>query len=58
MTECQSFREALEADIFDDPFPKSDVDNKKLNDGMYYIYNSSDGVAYTDLTGKKSLLFH
>ena len=52
MPKGQSFREALEADIFDDAFPKLDVDNKKTNDIMYYIYNSSDGVAYTDLTGK------
>ena len=45
-------REALEADIFDDAFPKSDEHNIKTNDVMYHVYNSGDGVAYTDLTGK------
>ena len=52
MPEGQSFREALEADIFDDAFPTSDIDNKKTNDVMYYVYDSGNGVAYTDLTGK------
>ena len=52
MPEGQYFREALEADIFDDAFPKSDKHNKRTNDVMYHVYNSGDGVAYTDLTGK------
>ena len=52
MPEGQSFREALEADIFDDAFPISDEHNKKTNDVIYHICNSGDGVAYTDLTGK------
>ena len=51
MPEGQSFREALEAYIFNDAFPTSDIDNKKTNDVMYYVYDSGDGVAYTDLPG-------
>ena len=52
MPKGQYSREALEADMFDDVFPKSDVDNKKMHNVMYYIYNSSNGVAYTDLVEK------
>ena len=54
MPEGQSFCEALEADIFNDAFPKSDDDNKKTNDIIYNVYYSSNHVAFTDLTGKFS----
>ena len=52
MPEGQSFRETLEADIFDGALPTSDIDNKKTNVVMYYMYELGDGVAYTDSTGK------
>ena len=52
MPKGQSFQDALKADILDDAFPESDEDNKKTNDIIYHLYDSSEGVGYTDLTGR------
>ena len=50
----KSFTEALKADIFDDAFPISDKTNKKTNDVLYKVFETSSatGVTYTDQTGR------
>ena len=50
----KSFTEALKADIFDDAFPISDELNKKTNDVLYKVFETSSatGVTYTDQTGR------
>ena len=50
----KSFREALEQDIFSDAFLESDEMNKKTNEVLYKVIETSSatGVAYTDQTGR------
>ena len=49
----KSFRTALEEDIFDDAFPKSDDKNVKTNEVLFKLFETSEtGITYTDQTGR------
>ena len=50
----KSFRAAFEEDIFNDAFPQSDEHNRKTNEVIYKVFETSSatGVTYTDQTGR------